>query len=420
MAYHYDTAEEVSSLRGLAPVLRRARLANLSVPAVAIEIADAQRFAGLEAAWSDLASRAAEPNAFMDPAFVTAAAAGAGSATAPVLLAWQDRRLVGAWALRRMHPRSGLPISILGAPTHSLSFNSTPVIDRDLVDAVLGAMIAAIQESRLPNLLGIEQMNDGGPIMGAIERLATTGRHPLVFLRRGTRPKLVCNVDPATYATHAMSSGRRRKLGQLRRKLAARGALDLRVHHKAAEVSAALGRFMALEASGWKGKFGSALRAAETPRRFSDAAIGALAVHGRVEIWELTLDQAPVSMAVLLRSGNTVFDWRIAYDERHGDCSPGVLIALDYTDALLRDPTVAFADSCAFDDSGLLGRLWTDRQGVANFMLDVTPGGSRRFAVWAGAERGYRLARQAARGPFHAARRLLRHLMRGHDEKPGG
>ena len=53
---------------------------------------------------------------------------------------------------------------------------------------------------------------------------------------------------------------------------------------------------------------------------------------------------------------------------------------------------------------------WMQQQGVANFMLDVTPGGSWRFKVWAAAESSYRTLRAAARGPFHAIRRTIRKM----------
>jgi hypothetical protein len=42
--------------------------------AVTAEVVDAARFAALQPAWLDLVARAAEPNAFMDPALLAATA----------------------------------------------------------------------------------------------------------------------------------------------------------------------------------------------------------------------------------------------------------------------------------------------------------------------------------------------------------
>jgi hypothetical protein len=55
---------------------------------VAVEIADAVRFSEIRPAWLDLLTRAAEPNAFMDPALVRAAAEADPEVPIRVLLAW--------------------------------------------------------------------------------------------------------------------------------------------------------------------------------------------------------------------------------------------------------------------------------------------------------------------------------------------
>jgi CelD/BcsL family acetyltransferase involved in cellulose biosynthesis len=317
------------------------------------------------------------------------------------------------WAFVRGRPRSGLPLAVLSAPTHPTSADATPVIDAGRVEPVLAAMIAAIEASPLlPKLIAIRALNDGGPVMAAFRRVMAARRSPAAALARAVRPRLTCNLDPKGYFARTMSGGRRRKLGQLRRRLAGRGRLDLHVHRGTEAVAAALDRFLALEASGWKGSIGHAL--ARTAPAFSQAAVPALAAEGCAEIWELSLDRAAVSMAIILRQGAGAFDWKIAYDERHGDCSPGVLLAQDYTAEFLQDPAVAFADSCAPDDSGLLGPLWTARQPMVDVILDVRPGGSLAFTAWSAFERCHRWARRRAKAPVELVRSHLRHMMRKH------
>ena len=61
----------------------------------------------------------------------------------------------------------------------------------------------------------------------------------------------------------------------------------------------------------------------------------------------LLVGERPVAAMVMLGSGNTSWCWKIAYDETFAHYSPGVLLTLDATEALLADPAVAYADSCA-------------------------------------------------------------------------
>ena len=376
-----------------------------------VHIVDAALFLGLREAWTDLTRRAAEPNPFLDPAIVAAAAEGAGATQGPVLLVWQRERLVGVWAFRRSRPRSGLRLDTLSTPIHPTAPDATPVIDAELIEPVLAAMLTAIEAApALPKLIALSAFNDGGPVMDAFRRVLAARRAPVLALAHAARPRLDCAVDAKTYWAEAMSGSRRRKLGQLRRRLAGRGALELQVHRGAGAVADALDRFMPLEASGWKGSIGHAL--ARTALAFTQAAVPALAAEGGAEIWELSLDRAAVSMAIILRQGAGAFDWKIAYDERHADCSPGVLLAQDYTTAFLGDPAIAFADSCAADDTGLLGPLWTGRQAMTDLILDVRPGGSLAFTAWSTFEAAHRAARRHAKGPVDAVRARLRQLMR--------
>jgi CelD/BcsL family acetyltransferase involved in cellulose biosynthesis len=404
-----DDAQRPLALVPEAPPLQPAMDQAPTDAELAVEIADAARFLSLRPAWSDLIRRAAGPNPFLDLAIVAAAADGSDATRAPVLLAWQGERLVGVWAFRRGRPRSGLPVGILSAPTHATAPDATPVIDAALVEPVLAAMLTALDASpTLPKLVALRALDDG-PVMAAFRRVMAARRSRLLVLAQAVRPWLTCTTDPNSHFARIMSGSRRRKLGQLRRRLATRGALALEVHRGAA-VGRALERFLALEAAGWKCSLGDAL--ARTALPFTRAAVPALASDGGAEIWELSLDGRAVSMAIILRQGGGAFDWKVAYDEHHGDCSPGVLLAQDYTAALLEDPAIAFADSCAADDTGLLGPLWNGRQAMADLIFDVRPGGSLVFTVWGAGERCYRAARIRAKRPFNAVRGWLRHTLR--------
>ena len=274
--------------------------------------------------------------------------------------------------------------------------DGTPVINSEVAEPALSAMLDAIKSSAaLPKILSVSACNADGPVMAALHRASLSRGGAPAILRRATRPYLACRQDPAAYFAEAMSSIRRRKLGQLRRRLATRGQVELKVYRDNAPASESLERFMQLEAKGWKALRGNPLLGTDGAA-FARETIPQLVLQGLAEIWELSLTGQAVSMAIFLRQGGTAFDWKIAYDETHGDCSPGVLLAQDYTISFLNDEATAFADSCAADDAGLLGPLWTGRQGMADFLLD-SRGSSATFLGLTAIERCHAHARRLAK-----------------------
>src|SRR5207302_1686591 len=171
---------------------------------IAAEVIDAALYERLRPAWEDLVARAAEPNAFMDPALVAAAAAGNPSIPVRVLVAWQPcdgadavtagdgqrlvgtKRLVGAWAFAVDRPRkSPVPLRMLSAPAHLHAHLATPVIDHEYADAALDAMLdAVVADPDCPNLIALDAMGTEGPIMAALARvLSARGSTPSQFDR---------------------------------------------------------------------------------------------------------------------------------------------------------------------------------------------------------------------------------------------
>jgi hypothetical protein len=67
-----------------------------------VEIVQGGQLGDMQQEWADLLARAAEPNAFMHPDLIHAAAAAYSESPPLVLLAWQthegQRRFAGLWA----------------------------------------------------------------------------------------------------------------------------------------------------------------------------------------------------------------------------------------------------------------------------------------------------------------------------------
>jgi hypothetical protein len=83
------------------------------------------------------------------------------------------------------------------------------------------------------------------------------------------------------------------------------------------------------------------------------------------------------------------------------DFSPGMLLLEDYTAAFLADRSIAFVDSCAYDDSGFMS-VWSERQAIANVWLDARRGKSIAFAILMRLQEGYLALRAVAKKAYLA------------------
>jgi CelD/BcsL family acetyltransferase involved in cellulose biosynthesis len=92
------------------------------------------------------------------------------------------------------------------------------------------------------------------------------------------------------------------------------------------DVDGALREFLTLEASGWKGREGTALALDERRVQFYRRWVQEAAGRGALAIRALTLDGRIVAMHLGLRHRETYYLPKTAYEERLGSVSPGQIL----------------------------------------------------------------------------------------------
>jgi hypothetical protein len=195
--------------------------------AITVELAGGDRLADLDQDWRDLLGRADAPNVFMHPRLVSLAERAYPHRRNVALLAWHEageyRRLVGVWVFTvRRAPMTLLPMKVLTMP--AMSHTAMPVIDRNLLDATLQAMLTRIAgDPMLPKLAALDGMADDSATVEALTRVLAERRSGRSVLARWARPKLASPLDGKAYFEQAMSSGSRKKLRQYRRRLSEKG-----------------------------------------------------------------------------------------------------------------------------------------------------------------------------------------------------
>jgi hypothetical protein len=374
-------------------------------PNILVELKSLDELTSFAADLRDLAERALEPNVFYEPAFVAAAAPVFGRSVVAGLV-WRrgtPARLIGFFPIRIERRRYGVPLPVAVGWTHAYGPLGGPLVDRECREAAIDAWLDHLaSDPALPKLLLMPYLppRSTAAFEAALEqrggRCAEFGYHVRAMLRP--------DQGRAGYLDVAVPHKKRKELRRQRKRLAEQGALRFDTATAPPALDTALEDFFVVEAAGWKGRAGTAARMHEDVRRFVMAAVSGLAAEGKASVARLSIDDCAVAAIVTLRSGDAAWCWKIAYDEAFARVSPGVQLLLDVTETLLKDTSVARADSCATADHPMIDHIWRERLALADRLMWFGPGGSFPFAT--------ACALEAARRAAITSAKRLRNLMR--------
>lgn len=193
---------------------------------------------------------------------------------------------------------------------------------------------------------------------------------------------------------------RRKEQRRLHSRLAEKGKLEAQNFAAGDDTAGWVDDFLDLEAKGWKGKRGTALKADPSAVAALHEAMRGLAGSGKLRFWKLALDGRPIAMMFGVADSGQAWLGKIAYDEDFARFSPGVQLILQATETLFAEG-ITLADSCAIPDHPMINHLWRGRLRVADVMI-AGPGVSRAmFNLTVEAERLRRRLRSSARGLYY-------------------
>ncbi|MFL9825322.1 GNAT family N-acetyltransferase [Rhodoplanes sp. SY1] len=321
--------------------------------------------------WAAFAARAIVPNVFYTPALAAAAAALHGGGVGAVVVRDAAGRLVGLLPLRRSRTRWGVLPALVGW-THPFAPLGTPLIDPADPDGIVTAALAHLREAHPGTPLLLPYCPADGPVAAAIDTaVARLGAVQTTFAAHA-RAELRRSVGPG--APPAIVDARAKEHGRQRRRLAEQGDLAFDVSRGAAARDA-LADFFALEAKGWKGRAGTAAASRPAEQALMTDTVAGLAARPDSDamVARLMLNGRPVAVGVVLICGRAAWFWKIAYDETLKKYSPGVLLTLDLSAALLAAPAIEVVDSCAVENHPMIDRLWSARRPLADRLIGFAP-----------------------------------------------
>jgi CelD/BcsL family acetyltransferase involved in cellulose biosynthesis len=359
--------------------------------------------------WRALAERANEPNGYYLPGWALAVNACArGRTGVSALSAWSDAaqggvaRLIGLMPVISMWRAYKIPLPAL-VSAHPYGTLCTPPLDRGVASDAATQLIRAARQAGAHALILREVSLDGAAMKTFAEALRQRGLRPRV-LQFHLRACLNATRDAEELLHEALGSRKLKELRRQRHRLAEQGALHFEVARAPEEVATALETFLRLEASGWKGKRGTALIQDDGDAAFVRRATVALAETGQCEIVTLRSGDTPVAAAIVLRHQDRAFYFKLGIDERFAKFSPGVQLTLDLTRLLCADPAIATADSTAAADHPMINPIWRGRFAIGDVLIPLRKNDPVVGLIYAAL-----ILRQRAR---EFARRAV-HLMRG-------
>ena len=246
----------------------------------------------------------------------------------------------------------------------------TPPLDRDRAHDAATRLLRAARDAGAHALILRDVALDGATMKALGEVLRRDGLRPRV-LQSHLRACLDATRDADELLRDALGHKKLKELRRQRHRLAEHGAVRFEVARTREEVAAALEIFLRLEASGWKGKRGTALIQDDGDAAFIRRAAPALAENGQCEIVTLRAGETPVAAGIVLRHQDRAFFFKLGIDERFAKFSPGVQLTLDLTRHLCADPAIASADSTASADHPMINPIWRGRFAIGDVLIPL-------------------------------------------------
>jgi CelD/BcsL family acetyltransferase involved in cellulose biosynthesis len=365
-----------STVSAIASARRAAVADRYAANSLAVEWRSLSELESIADEWRELAAHALEPNIFYEPAFALPAAKTFGR-DAGALLVWSGtspRKLLGFFPGRIEPRRYGLKLPVLVGWTHAYAPLGTPLVEREAAEPVIAAWLAHLADNlELPGLVLLPFLPTDGPFATALDAIVRRAQMPVADFNIHQRAQLVPDDDRLFYVERTLGRHRHKELRRYVRRLGDAGALLFTTATEPETVAAAIEDFFRLETLGWKGKAGTAAALHDDIRAFITAAVAGLAAEGKVAINRIFIDGRAIAVTITLRSADTAWFWKIVYDEKFAQHSPGVVLTFAVTEDLVEDTTLLRTDSCATANHPMIDHIWRERLTLCDRLIAVRP-----------------------------------------------
>ena len=330
--------------------------------------------------WETLAAAAAEPNPAYEPWMLLPAleAFGAGQDVRIVLVRREGGALVGLFPLRFGRRYRGL-LRTLAGWTHPHCVLCVPLVRAGFEDEVIRSVLDWAKEHA--SVLELPYLPTEGVFHQALVEVLHDAPRTEVTVDAFTRPLLRRAADVESYIARCTPGDTRRELKRQEKRLAEAGKVEHRVLRKREELAQWIDEFLALEASGWKGKRGTAFACSRHHKRFAQEIFTGAFERGRLLMVGIDLDGRPIARYCGFTAGEGAIAFKTAFDENLRKYGPGTLAARDIMALFHERPELEWMDSYTGPNNQSLAALWKHRRTMRRVALAVDPLGEALLAL---------------------------------------
>jgi CelD/BcsL family acetyltransferase involved in cellulose biosynthesis len=199
---------------------------------------------------------------------------------------------------------------------------------RSAAAAMTGALSLPVAQ------LVLRPVPDGSPTHRALAAAAAEAGRPLVVRAVETQAQIDLTGDWDAY-WKARGSKLRTDVGRRRRRLEELGEVRL-TSYEPAQLDAALDEALRIEASGWKGREGSAIADRAEEERFQRLLARWADSRGWLRLWFLRLDGRPIAFRLGIEASGVFTSLKIGYLEEYAPQSPGKVLEAETIASLFR------------------------------------------------------------------------------------
>ena len=305
---------------------------------------------------------------------------------------WRDAMLIGMLPLTQATQYGRMPIRHVENWVHYHCFLGTPLVRAGYEPLFWTTVLESLDEAEWgSNFLHITGMDLHGSVLAGLR-----GARRVDIVHRTERAMLRSGITSAAYYDTNVRQKKRKELRRLRSRLDESGEVAFAELESDAPVGAWADDFLALEASGWKGRAGRALNADTATKAFFGEVVSGAHRAGKLEMLRMTHDGKSIAMLVNFITPPGAHAFKIAFDESYARFSPGVQIKIENLKTLDRSD-ILWTDSCAVEDHPMINSLWAERREIVRVTVPLA--GARRKAAFHAARAVETLAAALRRRP---------------------